>query len=91
VSTTESLPHLQFLPRSLLLCGSEVPRVESQSLQSLLSLTGNELTVDDPQSRRDLGNFSIDTSEVDILMGTLTKSFGANGGYIAADKVMIAP
>ncbi|EAW07657.1 putative serine palmitoyltransferase 2 [Aspergillus clavatus NRRL 1] len=33
--------------------------------------------------------FSIDTSEVDILMGTFTKSFGANGGYIAADKVMI--
>ncbi|KAJ5247600.1 Pyridoxal phosphate-dependent transferase major region subdomain 2 [Penicillium chermesinum] len=33
--------------------------------------------------------FSIDTAEVDVLMGTLTKSFGANGGYIAADKVMI--
>ncbi|KAJ5937915.1 Pyridoxal phosphate-dependent transferase major region subdomain 2 [Penicillium verhagenii] len=33
--------------------------------------------------------FSIPTSEVDVLMGTLTKSFGANGGYIAADKAMI--
>ncbi|KAL9640010.1 MAG: hypothetical protein Q9164_000545 [Protoblastenia rupestris] len=33
--------------------------------------------------------FSIDPSEVDILMGTLTKSFGANGGYVAGDKAMI--
>lgn len=33
--------------------------------------------------------FGIDPSEVDILMGTLTKSFGANGGYIAADRDII--
>jgi len=33
--------------------------------------------------------FNIDTSKVDILMGTLTKSFGANGGYVAADKSII--
>lgn len=33
--------------------------------------------------------FGIDPAEVDILMGTLTKSFGANGGYIAADKAII--
>ncbi|KAJ5600434.1 hypothetical protein N7450_001501 [Penicillium hetheringtonii] len=33
--------------------------------------------------------FGIDSSEVDILMGTLTKSFGANGGYIAATRSMI--
>lgn len=33
--------------------------------------------------------FGIDTSEVDILMGTFTKSFGANGGYVAGDKKVI--
>ncbi|CAN6649195.1 serine palmitoyltransferase 2 [Trichomonascus vanleenenianus] len=33
--------------------------------------------------------FSIDPSNVDILMGTLTKSFGATGGYIAGDKTVI--
>lgn len=33
--------------------------------------------------------FSIDPSEVDILMGTLTKSFGATGGYICGDKGLI--
>ncbi|CAI7655574.1 unnamed protein product [Penicillium glandicola] len=42
-----------------------------------------------PKGRGVCDYFSIDTSEVDILMGTLTKSFGANGGYIAADKEMI--
>lgn len=30
--------------------------------------------------------FDINPKEVDFLMGTLTKSFGAAGGYIAADK-----
>jgi len=33
--------------------------------------------------------FGADTADVDILMGTLTKSFGANGGYVAADKHII--
>ncbi|KAJ5204477.1 Pyridoxal phosphate-dependent transferase major region subdomain 2 [Penicillium cinerascens] len=42
-----------------------------------------------PKGRGVCDYFSIDTREVDVLMGTLTKSFGANGGYIAADKTMI--
>ncbi|CAM0136976.1 unnamed protein product [Umbelopsis sp. WA50703] len=33
--------------------------------------------------------FGIDPSYVDILMGTFTKSFGAAGGYIAANKNVI--
>lgn len=33
--------------------------------------------------------FKIDPAEVEILMGTFTKSFGANGGYVAADKETI--
>ncbi|KAL8873322.1 MAG: hypothetical protein Q9174_001198 [Haloplaca sp. 1 TL-2023] len=33
--------------------------------------------------------FGVDPAEVDILMGTMTKSFGANGGYIAGDKTLI--
>ncbi|KAL2053106.1 hypothetical protein ABVK25_006743 [Lepraria finkii] len=33
--------------------------------------------------------FGVDPVEVDILMGTLTKSFGANGGYVAGDKAII--
>jgi serine palmitoyltransferase len=31
----------------------------------------------------------VDTKDVDILMGTFTKSFGGMGGYIAADKAII--
>ncbi|CCH58660.1 hypothetical protein TBLA_0A08710 [Henningerozyma blattae CBS 6284] len=33
--------------------------------------------------------FGVDPNEIDILMGTFTKSFGAAGGYIACDKWMI--
>ncbi|CCD22531.1 serine C-palmitoyltransferase LCB2 NDAI_0A03740 [Naumovozyma dairenensis CBS 421] len=33
--------------------------------------------------------FDIDPNEIDILMGTFTKSFGAAGGYIACDKWII--
>ncbi|KAI1821004.1 serine palmitoyltransferase [Xylaria intraflava] len=42
-----------------------------------------------PQGRGVCDYFGIDPSRVDILMGTLTKSFGANGGYVAAEKHII--
>jgi serine palmitoyltransferase len=34
--------------------------------------------------------FGVPTSDVDILMGTFTKSFGSVGGYIASSKELIA-
>ena len=42
-----------------------------------------------PRGRGVCDYFGVDPAEVDVLMGTLTKSFGANGGYIAADKAII--
>ncbi|KAI9796092.1 MAG: serine palmitoyltransferase component [Piccolia ochrophora] len=42
-----------------------------------------------PKGRGVCDYFGIDPSEVDVMMGTLTKSFGANGGYVAGDKVII--
>ncbi|KAH0558781.1 serine palmitoyltransferase component [Trichoglossum hirsutum] len=42
-----------------------------------------------PNGRGVCNYFGVDPAEVDILMGTLTKSFGANGGYIAGDKAVI--
>jgi serine palmitoyltransferase len=42
-----------------------------------------------PRGRGICDYFGINPREVDILMGTLTKSFGANGGYIAADRAVI--
>jgi serine palmitoyltransferase len=42
-----------------------------------------------PRGRGVCDYFNIDPAEIDILMGTLTKSFGANGGYIAAEKHII--
>jgi len=32
---------------------------------------------------------NVDTADVDIMMGTFTKSFGAVGGYMAADKGIV--
>jgi serine palmitoyltransferase len=42
-----------------------------------------------PNGRGICDYYGIDPSEVDILMGTFTKSFGAAGGYIAGSKVLI--
>ncbi|KAG9246076.1 serine palmitoyltransferas-like protein 2 [Calycina marina] len=42
-----------------------------------------------PRGRGVCDYFNIDPAEIDILMGTLTKSFGANGGYVAAEKHII--
>jgi serine palmitoyltransferase len=42
-----------------------------------------------PKGRGVCDYFGIDTKDIDILMGTFTKSFGANGGYIASTKAII--
>jgi serine palmitoyltransferase len=42
-----------------------------------------------PRGRGVCDYFDMDPSRIDILMGTFTKSFGANGGYVAADKHII--
>ena len=40
-----------------------------------------------PRGRGLVDYFGCDPQDVDILMGTFTKSFGAAGGYIAGSKV----
>ncbi|WRT65767.1 uncharacterized protein IL334_002716 [Kwoniella shivajii] len=42
-----------------------------------------------PNGRGVCDYFGVDPREVDILMGTFTKSFGAAGGYIAGSKALI--
>jgi serine palmitoyltransferase len=42
-----------------------------------------------PNGRGVCDYFGIDPAEVDILMGTFTKSFGANGGYISGKRDLI--
>ena len=43
-----------------------------------------------PTGRGVVEHFGCDVNDIDIMMGTFTKSFGAAGGYIAANKVSIA-
>ena len=31
--------------------------------------------------------FNLDVKDIDVMMGTFTKSFGSSGGYIAGSKV----
>lgn len=42
-----------------------------------------------PRGRGVCDYFGINPSDIDILMGTLTKSFGANGGYVSGSKAVI--
>ncbi|KAK6181302.1 hypothetical protein SNE40_009185 [Patella caerulea] len=42
-----------------------------------------------PHGRGVTDYFGIDPKEVDIMMGTFTKSFGAAGGYLAGSKALI--
>lgn len=42
-----------------------------------------------PHGRGMCDYFNVPPSKVDILMGTFTKSFGATGGYIAADRAVM--
>lgn len=42
-----------------------------------------------PHGRGIVDYFGIDPKDIDIMMGTFTKSFGAAGGYIGGSKVSI--
>ncbi|EEB07222.1 serine palmitoyltransferase Lcb2 [Schizosaccharomyces japonicus yFS275] len=42
-----------------------------------------------PNGRGVCDYFGVSTNDIDILMGTFTKSFGAAGGYVAASKEII--
>ncbi|XP_052768715.1 serine palmitoyltransferase 2-like isoform X1 [Mya arenaria] len=42
-----------------------------------------------PQGRGVVDYFGIDPKDIDIMMGTFTKSFGSAGGYIAGSKKLI--
>ena len=42
-----------------------------------------------PRGRGVTDYFGVDPNDVDIMMGTFTKSFGAAGGYIAATRVSL--
>lgn len=57
--------------------------MDLQSLNSFLICTGAM----GPRGRGIVDYWGCDPHDVDILMGTFTKSFSAAGGYIAGNKV----
>ncbi len=42
-----------------------------------------------PRGRGVVDYFNLDPKDIDILMGTFTKSFGSAGGYIAGSKKVL--
>jgi 7-keto-8-aminopelargonate synthetase-like enzyme len=42
-----------------------------------------------PHGRGVVDYFGLNPSDIDILMGTFTKSFGSAGGYIAGNKQVL--
>jgi serine palmitoyltransferase len=44
-----------------------------------------------PSGRGVVDYFGLDPEDVDVMMGTFTKSFGASGGYIGGKKVNWPP
>lgn len=44
-----------------------------------------------PNGKGVVDYFGLDPKDVDIMMGTFTKSFGSAGGYIGGKKVSILP
>lgn len=42
-----------------------------------------------PHGRGVIDYYNCNSKDVDIMMGTFTKSFGSAGGYIAGSKVII--
>lgn len=68
------------------------------SMLRLLSLTRSAhqayLFLDEAHSIGGLGSTGrgcaewagVDSSDIDVMMGTFTKSFGSSGGYIASDR-----
>ena len=40
-----------------------------------------------PSGRGVVDYYGLDPEDIDIMMGTFTKSFGSAGGYLAASKV----
>lgn len=43
-----------------------------------------------PQGRGVANYFHVNPKDIDILMGTFTKSFGASGGYVAGSKELVS-
>lgn len=67
----------------------EIVRIKKQYKCYLYVDEAHSIGAVGPTGRGVCDHFNVDPADVDILMGTFTKSFGAVGGYVAADKNII--
>lgn len=67
----------------------EIVRIKKQYKCFLYVDEAHSIGALGPSAKGVCDHFGIPTSDVDILMGTFTKSFASVGGYIAADRKVI--
>lgn len=72
-----------------IICLPEVIRLKKKYKAYLYLDEAHSIGAMGPNGRGVVDYFGIDPKEVDIMMGTFTKSFGAAGGYIGGSKVFI--
>ncbi|KAI9606632.1 hypothetical protein H4Q26_006168 [Puccinia striiformis f. sp. tritici PST-130] len=61
------------------------------ALKAIYKYTQSSLSSACPNGKGVCDYYGLDPQGIDIMMGTLTKSFGASGGYIAGNSSIIQP
>jgi len=67
----------------------EIVRLKKKYKTYLYMDEAHSIGATGPRGRGICDHYGVDPADVDILMGTFTKSFGSAGGYIAANKDVI--
>ena len=70
-----------------IICLPEVIRLKNKYKAYLYLDEAHSIGAMGPHGRGVVDYFGIDPKDVDIMMGTFTKSFGAAGGYIGGSMV----
>ena len=71
-----------------IICLPEVIRLKNKYKAYLYLDEAHSIGAMGPHGRGVVDYFGIDPKDVDIMMGTFTKSFGAAGGYIGGSMVI---
>ena len=87
MSTTNGYVFLDFSMEGSIVKLPEVIELKKKYQAYLYLDEAHSIGAMGPNGRGVTDYFGIDPKDVDIMMGTFTKSFGSAGGYIAASEV----